>query len=200
MQTPIKTTELSAVNVILSLMGNSPVSSLVAPYGADVAQARNLLAEASADIQSEGWVFNTEEEYDLTRDAITNKIAVPSNACRVDADTDSGVDVVFRDGFLYDRKNHTFVFDHNLKVEIMWLFAFDEIPETLRRYIQIAAARRFQARFLGSENQHLYSEMDETRARVRALNDEGDTRDTNVLNDPNLAYMTRRHQQRRTFR
>jgi hypothetical protein len=190
MQTPVRTTELSAVNVMLSLMGNSPINSLSTPYGADVAQARNLLGEVSLDVQTEGFQFNTEEDYTLVRDA-NNKIPVPTNAIAIDAKTDWSSDVVFRAGYLYDRKNHTDVFDHDVHCEITFAFAFDELPETMRRYVMIAAARKLQVRFLGSEQQEAFTRDDETRARVRMLQDQGNTADVNIFADPRLAYMTR---------
>lgn len=198
MQTPAKTTELDAVNVCLSLMGSSPVSSLVPPYGADVANARNLLLEVSKNVQSEGWSFNTECDYTLHRDA-NNKIPVASNIIAVDADTDWAVDVVERDGFLYNKKPlaHTFVFDHDVKCEVVFMFAFDELPQPARAYIMICAARKFQSRYLGSENQHAYTEMDETRARLNLMSAEADAADTNILNSPDQAYITRRWQTRR---
>lgn len=196
MQTPVRTTELSAVNVMLSLMGSSPINSLATPYGADVAQARALLTEVSIDVQTEGFNFNTEDDYTLYRDA-NGKIPVASNILSVDSKTSWAKDIVFRDGFLYDKKAHSAVFTQDLKCEITWAFAFDELPETVRRYIMICAARKMQVRFLGSTEQEAFTKDDETRARVRMLNEQGNTADVNILNDPNLAFMTRRFSPRR---
>jgi hypothetical protein len=192
MQTPVRTTELTAVNVMLSLMGNSPINSLATPYGADVAQARTLLSEVSIDVQSEGFNFNTEDDYTLYRDA-NGKIPVASNILSIDTKTDWAVNSVFRNGFLYDKKNHTDVYDHDVVCEITWMFAFDELPETVRRYIMICAARKLQVRFLGSQEQEAFTKADETRARVRMLVEQGNTADVNILNDPDLAFMTRRY-------
>lgn len=198
METPVLTTELSAVNVMLSLLGNSPINSLAAPYGADVAQARALLREVSMDVQSEGFQFNTEEDYTLARD-VDNRIPVPANVISVDAKTDWSTDVVFRNGYLYDRKAHTDVFDHDVHCEVTFAFAFDELPETVRRYIMICAARKLQVRFLGSEQQEAFTRDDETRARVRMLTEQGNTADVNILADPALAFMTRRWGPTRRF-
>lgn len=198
MQTPSKTTELEAVNVCLSLMGSSPVSSLLPPYGADVANARNILTEISKRVQAEGWHFNTEHDYTLYRDA-DNRIPVASNIISIDADTDWAVDVVERNGFLYDRTDtkQTDIFDHDVKCEVTLMFAFDELPETARQYIMICAARKFQARYLGSENQHAFTELDETRARVNLEHAESDSADVNMLNSRDQAYIARRWQVRR---
>lgn len=196
MQTPTRTSELEAVNVCLALMGQSPVNSLVAPYGVDVANARNLITEVSKDVQADGWKFNQLRKVTLQRDG-NNKIPVASNVVSVDADTDAGVDVIFRNGFLYDLKNNTDEFDHDVVCEVKYYFAFDELPETARRYIMISAARKFQVRYLGSENQEAFTQMDETRARVVFVRDQAESADLNILNSPDQAYITRRWRTRR---
>lgn len=196
MDTPSRTTELEAVNVMLSLLGESPVNTLQPPYGVDVADSRNRLLEMTKTVLAEGWAFNTESEYTLTPNSDGN-IVVPSNLVSVDADNETSVDIVLRGEKLYDRKNKTFVFTRPLKCEVMWYFPFDELPECARLYIMIKAARAFQARFVGSAEQHKFSELDETRARVTLMNEEGTTADTNILNDPALAYITRRYNPRR---
>lgn len=196
MITPSKTTELEAVNVMLDILGNSPVNTLNPPYGVDVAKAKNLLYEASKDVQGEGWAFNTETEYTLVRDA-SNHIPVPENMISVDADQDPSVDVVERAGELYDRKARTNVFAADVKCEVMWMFPFDELPECARRYIMIVAARRLQARELGSDTLHQFTALDETRARVRLMHEEATTSDINILNGPAQAYISRRGDRRR---
>jgi hypothetical protein len=195
-QSPTKTTELEAVNVCLSLLGESPVNSLAVPYGADVANARKLIYEKSKDVQLSGWSFNRESDVTLARNT-DNEIVLAPNTIAVDADTDPAVDVVERDGKLYDRKNHTFVFDHDLKVEIIYMFPFDELPEAARRYIMILAARSFQKRYVGSDIQEAFTRDEQTQAKVTFENREGDSADINILNSPDQAYISRRGQFRR---
>ena len=197
MQTPSRTTELEAVNVCLSLMGQTPVSSLVAPYGADVANARTLITEESKNLQADGWKFNKWREVTLAREVGTNKIPVANNVVSVDADTDSAVDVIFKAGYLYDLKNNTDVFDHDVVAEIKYYFAFDELPETARRFIMISAARKFQVRYLGSENQEAFTQRDESRAWTTFLHDQAEQQDANILNGPDQAYIARRWGRRR---
>ena len=59
------TSELSAVNIILSGIGEAPVNSL-SDTTSDVAVALNILAEVSKEVQTEGWQWNTEDDYPLT--------------------------------------------------------------------------------------------------------------------------------------
>ena len=76
------TTELEAVNIILSGIGEAPVNSL-SDMTADVSLARNILAEISRETQTEGWQWNTEDDYPLTPDAAKGEIKLPPTAIRV---------------------------------------------------------------------------------------------------------------------
>ena len=52
-------TELDAINLILSGIGEAPVNSLTESESIDVDNARSLLATVSRNIQRQGWQFNT---------------------------------------------------------------------------------------------------------------------------------------------
>ena len=58
-------TELSSVNAILASIGQSPITTLNFE-NPEISFAYNLLMEACADVQNEGWVFNREENYPFT--------------------------------------------------------------------------------------------------------------------------------------
>ena len=53
------TSELQAINTMLSIIGEAPVSSITENIGADVSIAKQILDESSVDIQSKGWNYNT---------------------------------------------------------------------------------------------------------------------------------------------
>jgi hypothetical protein len=178
--TLIATTELEAVNIMLRAIGESPVNSL-AGQNVDVVTAQALLRETSREVQSEGWHFNTEDDWDLIPDADDDTITVPSNAIRVDADGDSSVDLVLRGRELYDKKNHTYEFDHTINASILWLLDWTELPECARGYIAIRAARKLQKDMVGSTELDGFKAEDEARARTRLVNEEGDTGDANIL-------------------
>ena len=57
------TTELQAVNTMLSTIGEAPVNSITGTTTVDVSVAKNILDETSMSIQSQGWNFNTNYEY-----------------------------------------------------------------------------------------------------------------------------------------
>ena len=86
------TTELEAINVMLSAVGEAPINSLTGTLPVDARQAQSFLNEASKEIQSEGWSFNYEYDVVLTRDA-GNSIALPTSALRVDVSVANHPDI-----------------------------------------------------------------------------------------------------------
>lgn len=162
----VPTTELDAVNEMLSVIGESPVNSLSGSLPQDAALAQNLLHRVSREVQTEGWWFNEERDYELIPDG-DGYINLPSDAlfCDVDPSREhSARDVVWRGTRLYDRIDQTYVFTSSLKTELIRFLAFEDLPEAARWYITVKAARKFQDRVQGSPQDHAYTEMDEIRA------------------------------------
>ena len=75
-------TELDAVNQILSSVGQAPVSTLDLT-NPEVAIVLNTLREVNKQVQGEGWVFNTERGIEL--EPVNEIIDYPLNALQVDA-------------------------------------------------------------------------------------------------------------------
>ena len=63
-------TELSAVNSILGSIGQSPVNSLNFD-NPEIEFVYNVLTEVNKDVQNEGWLFNLEEDQEMTMDGGT---------------------------------------------------------------------------------------------------------------------------------
>lgn len=182
-------TELEAVNVMLGVIGEAPVNSLDVSGMIDVATAKQILHETSRRIQSVGWYSNTDKEYILNIDEDGN-IPIPSNAMKIELSKSScsftggnEVQPVVRGTRLYDRKNHTYVFTNSLKFDIVWFLPFTDLPEALRRYITIAAARAFQKRFLSSGELDQFTKEDEIFAKVEAEQADGDVGNYNMIED-----------------
>ena len=179
------TTELEAVNTMLSTIGESPVNSLGVTGVVDAVTAKTILGSVNRDVQSDSWSFNTDKAFPLLVEAFAPfYILVPSTALQVDAaGNDKGLDVVVRGTKLYDRTTHTYSFTDRTKVEcdITWLLPFDELPEAARRYITIRAARIFQDRVVGSDLLHSFNAQDEQSARWRLKKHENKTADRNFL-------------------
>ena len=71
-------TELDAVNQILSSVGQAPVTTLDL-QNPEVAITVNTLREVSKQVQLEGWTFNVERDYQLSRNPATKEVTYPSN-------------------------------------------------------------------------------------------------------------------------
>ena len=144
MTTPIATdTELSAVNSILGSIGQSPVTE-IDTANPEIAFIQNILNEVTKDVLNEGWHFNTEDHVKVQPNS-AGKIPIPQNYLRYDyseGQFDKHVDLVRRDGFLYDLVDHTDVFDHDMELDIVYLYNFTDIPSVFQRYIISRASTR----------------------------------------------------------
>lgn len=173
MTTTTLTTELQAVNTMLAAIGESEINSLQVTGLADVAAARSTLDEFSREVQLKGWQFNTEDAFPLVRDAYL-RISLPPNALKVIVQG-SSLDITQRGTKLYDKTNHRDTFENDLEARVVFLLSWDELPQVARHYIMVRASRVFQARQLGSDTQHRFSEAEEATALAALTEAEGET-------------------------
>jgi hypothetical protein len=173
------TSELEAVNVLLDAIGSAPINTLVPPIGVDALKAQNKLNWVSRVVQGEGWQFNSERDYPIARND-DDEIVVPQNTLRVGVHRLVG-DVAQRGLRLYDRAKHSFQFSADIKVNLVLLLPFEELPEFARLYITIRAAREFQKTTEGVMDER-FSELQELRARADMARHDGKNGNLNVLN------------------
>lgn len=178
------TTELDAINLMLSNIGESPINTVEDNGIVDAVLARQILRSTSIQVQSEGWHFNTELDYLLKPTFPEKEIPLPPNLLRIDSvGSDREIDVVQRGLRLYDRRNHTYQFEQSFKAGLVILLTFDELPEAARSYITIRAARIFQERIVGAEEQSSFNAKDEARALLTLQNADLKNADYNILTD-----------------
>tara|TARA_A100001035_G_scaffold273222_1_gene263480 strand:- start:6403 stop:7020 length:618 start_codon:yes stop_codon:yes gene_type:complete len=176
-------TELDAVNQILSSVGQAPVTTLDMK-NPEVYITLETLREVNRQVQSEGWTFNTENHVELTRNSVTNKITYPTNALAVDANEDKyqgKYDIVKRDGFLYDKKEHSYTFTEDLVVDMVWLFSFDDVPKIAQTYIINRAARLASVKLVGDSELYQLLQEQEAQSRVALLEYETNQGDYNMF-------------------
>ena len=177
------TTKLEAVNTMLTSIGESPVNTITASTTTDVSIAIQILDNVSREVQSVGWYFNTDTNYKLVKNT-SGEVDLPSNCLRVDnSNQDADLDLVERGRKLWDRENHTFIINKDIRVNITWFLDFQDLPETARRYITIRAARIFQDRMLASETLHTFHQVDEIQALSALKEHEGDTSDHSLFDN-----------------
>lgn len=192
---PTSLDELAAVNIMLEVIGESPISSFSDETVDDIATARNILKQTLHEILEQGWHVNTDEKFVLAPD-INDEITLPLNVARIDIDPSYQYDypdVVQRGSRLYNRDDHTYTFTDPLKVTIIWYLGFDEVDPAMKRYATIRAARKFQQGILGSQELAGFTERDELEAKARLLENESDVADLNFINEYTAARMLRRN-------
>ena len=173
-------TELEAVNEMLSAIGESPIASLVEADGvADASTALKLLRLVNRWLQTKGWHWNTEHNWELSPD-VNGNIVLPSNCVKVDP-VDIDKDYIARAGKLWDRTNRTYTFTDTVKVNIVFLYNFEELPETARQFITQAATRRFENRLQGDPGAHQVNQNDAIQAWADLVQEECDSADYNVI-------------------
>ena len=187
-----RTTELEAVNTILSTIGEAPLNSLTGSLPVDGTMAQNILDEINREVQSTGWHWNTHYKVDLSRDA-DNKIPVGTDVLRINLNTKydrSSYDIVQRDNYLYNLADNSEIFSQDFtETNVIYLLDFTKIPEQARRYVTIRSARVFHDRTLGANTIHKFSSEDEARSLAVMRQAEAHTSDHSIF-DSYLANYT----------
>ena len=175
-------TELSSVNSILGIIGQAPITSLEFT-NPEISFIYQLLGEASKDIQNEGWIFNTELHYPLERNQ-DGKISIANNMLRVDlsdGQTSKYYDPIKRNGFLYDKVNHTDVWDEDIAADIVWFFDYEDLPSVFKRYATYKAGTRAATQMVGNPQLVQLLAAQEAQARAACVEYECNQGDYNMF-------------------
>lgn len=185
------TTELEAVNEILTSIGETPVNKLGSGItDAEIAEA--LLESTSRKFQANGWAFNTEIAMTLSPN-FQGEVELPNNTLTLDEVIGEGNALVMRGKRLYDRTEHTFALSRAVKCDITIQLEFEDLPEPARSFITLKAARIFQDRLVGASDLHGYQREDEERAWFNFLTSEIEQADYNIFNNAGIQHkITRR--------
>lgn len=192
-----KTTQLEAINTMLSAIGEPPVNSL-SSQRADSLIATQILNEVSREVQSYGWHFNIEYKVVMTPDS-SGFIYISENVARVDTDPSQELDIIIRGNRLYNKVTNSYVFTSSITVTRIVMLDFEEIPEPARRYIMIRAARIFMDRMVGSEKHHMFNLQDEVMALGKMREYEMDTADYSIFDEYSTASIIMRNASYRTY-
>ena len=181
-------TELSAVNSILGSIGQSPVTNTTgdALLNPEIQFVVNLLNEVNKDVQSTGWVFNSEYRVKKSPDGNGNYV-VPANAILYDisdGQIDRETNVVRRDGKLYDTIHQTNVFTQDFYFDIITLYAFTDVPPAIQRYIIARASMRAATQLVSNGDLVKLLQVEEQQARANALEYETEQGDHNFMGFP----------------
>ena len=76
-------------------------------------------------------------------------------------------DVVKREGKLYNKVNHSYEFDNQLDMNVIWLFAFTDLPQPFKRLIVAKASVRAAVQLVS--NPTLVQLLQQQEAFARAI-------------------------------
>lgn len=179
--------KLEAVNIILGNIGEAPISSLIAPEtDAFALSAITYLDETVRVVQSEDWEFNKDSDYPMTPDG-SGFIAVTDSMISVDSSyRSSDLNVTTRQGKLYNLEDHTFVFTGIVYTDVKWEFTFEELPQYIRQYIAVRAARIFAQRHANDGLSAQLSAEDENRTMIAAKRTDKRMTDKTIFTNQNI--------------
>ena len=159
-------TELDAVNALLAATGESPVTSLVAAAGRpDVELAQATLNAVAREVMTKRWRFNTAINVAVAK--VGSTFPVPANLLSFDltpTEAQRGLDIIRSGSTFVDRLYGSDIPVEELRINPVWFVPFSDAPEAARRYITVAAARRYVQQTLGGEEPVTYSAADEQEA------------------------------------
>ncbi len=177
-------TELDAVNHMLMTIGESPITVLGSSSGVpDAEAAERILFDTQRVVLEQGWHWNTEKQILLTPNTL-GEINLPENCLRVDTVYESGhIDVTQRGDRLYNIKEHSYIFEDDLVVDMVVFLQWDEMPEAARRYIRATGTRSFQEKRMASNVVEQYVMQEEHHAKAALMDAELEHDDANLLRD-----------------
>ena len=194
------TTKLQAVNTLLSIIGEAPLNQLTPPLTGDAALAERVLDEISTEVQGAGWSWNTMVYKEIPLDGNGHStLAANTLAVRFNPLSYPSQRFVLRGIKLFDRVENSYDLRGSLGValtggtsdliaEIVEELAWDDIPETGKRYIMIRAARQFSNRLISSSTVESYTADDEENALQILKRTEDMAQNNNFISGPDDLY------------
>ena len=173
-------TKLQAVNTLLTVIGEAETNTITGTVPYEVNLAENILDETIAELCQDSYVFNTEADITLSPD-VSNNINIPSHYIQI---RDVSQEYVIRDGgLLYSMQAKSNEFSGDITVEVVYLLAFEDLPEAAKRYVTIRAARIYSDRMVGSKDIRAFTERDEIEAKAKLFNYEAGVDRLNMITD-----------------
>lgn len=181
--------KLSAVNAMLSAVGEAPVNTLSGQRPLDVATAENVLDEVTLAVQAQGWDFNTDRNVTLQVNG-DSEIDLPSDALVVVPENRWLNRVVPRGTRLYNLDDHNYTFTSDVVVTVVRELDFEDLPERAKQYITLRASRIYRQRLLGERDDRAPSE-EEYIAKAHLESYEAESRDHRMSDAWDIGRVTR---------
>lgn len=131
--------ELEALNMLLRLIGSSPVNSVTTPHP-DASNARTTLHRIRRQAQRRGWWFNI--DYNVTYQPDENgNIRIPDEISSFVAEDKNYIQ---RGKNLYNKYNNTYIFTDNvIACRTVRILDWDDMPDCMQEHCAYFAAAQF---------------------------------------------------------
>lgn len=159
----VATSKLEAINTMLGLLTQAPITSLDGALTEDAATAVRILDEVDKRVQGRGWHWNT-DKFKRSADA-NGRVVADQDWFRVDAVSYPNLHLTIRDGYLWDPCEGSDVLTvSELELKVVRRLAWESLPEQARGYILISAGRSFLSRDQDDPNRVGFTVQDERLA------------------------------------
>lgn len=186
------TTELEALNQILSVTGDAAVTSVSSTYEQAVI-ARRILNEVSRERQAKGYWFNEVDELLIVKDG-SGFINLPADTIRCDIPYDYGY-LVQRGLKIFNKVTNTYVIDSDVYVNLVSELVWELLPQSFRQFVISHAKLRYNAEYFGSPETQDNVTIDINRYGLELEREDTDNRNLNLLKTTrtsNIAFKNRR--------
>lgn len=131
---------LDVINTCLETLGEVPLNAADTdhPYAGAITR---LLRTCNYRVQATGWWFN-KERITLSPNDVTGEIYVPHDVLALDTENVQK-NYVLRGRRLYDIASESYVFTGDVRLAIVRLIAFEDLPFVAQDYVQAAVVARF---------------------------------------------------------
>lgn len=150
------------------------------PLGSDAQVASTIVDDTMVEVLNRGWWFNVDKNYELNQDS-NGFISFPDTVLRIDSGRTQSY--VKKNGMLYDTKNHSFEFTSSVKLDVVWVISYSDLPVAAYEYIATRAARKFQQRIIGSEEHNRFLLLEEEDALINLQRENAQYLDASLLED-----------------
>lgn len=175
-------TELEAVNIMLSAIGETPVNSLTSGL-VEAELAETILGQVSRSVQTQGWSFNRDIGVELSANN-NGEVPLPNNVLSADSlNLYNSRNLIQRGQKFWDRKELTYIINESVKADLVYELTFTDLPPIARSYITVRAARIFQDRIVGADTLHGFQKIDEDQALIALKDAEAEMQDHNIFNN-----------------
>lgn len=186
------TSELQAVNYVLTSIKEAPINSLEeSPIPEEAALALDRIRQITRDVQKRGWWFNREQDKTLLR-GTDGTITLAEDIIDVYFDPGENPEPVpvARGSRLWDPKNNTYTFTADIRnVQLIRELVWEALPEVVREYAFKRAAREMATIYLGSQTATQATAYPEKQAWDDLLEKEQENARHGMFDNPELMHM-----------